>query len=453
MTFTRAAMVLTSFVLLAACTTADQDKPKPDPGLNLSTIRAAAWTVTAQDISGAKDATMSTIGGFQSFDSVATGGLVVSAVDSKKTLTLAGIDAKSGSIAWRRVLPLKEDYGSSCADDDRGPLIACSVIDSKGKTQELTIIDDRTGKVRKQLEIGVDQTFDIEGDQLYLTSFVPADKDKRLDVTIERRSWSTGTMSWREKTAFAIEGWGHDGGQGFIIGSTRVAAYSASWEVVVDRNTGHLLSRADAGRYEQSLRGGGWLVIDSGDGTGEDVTTTLFTPSGDPVAEDHHTAYNWAALDDDRFVSTGRRVREQSTGRSVFEAPQGQQVAELADAGRVVLTEPVGGEHGNDHTLSYQVWDTKTGDRRGIADAPGDWMSDILGGGRGVLLVADRYDEKANEALPSTLHVIDTRKPGLAASIDLGWKTDGIGSPTLISTRAGAAVTGPTGVKGLVVRP
>ena len=453
MAFMRAATALASLVLLTACTSGDDEEPKPDGGLNLSSIREAAWTVTAEDIASAKDATMSTIGGFQTYDSVATGGLVVSAVDSPKTLTLAGIDAKSGSIAWRRALPLKEDYGWTCADDDRGPLLACSVIDSKAKTGELTVIDDRSGKVRKVLEIGADQTFDIEGDQLYLTSFEPADQDRRLDVTIERRSWSTGKVAWRQNTAFAIEGWGHDGGQGFLIGSTRVAAYSASWEVVADRGTGRLLSRADSGRFEQSLRGGGWLVVDSGDGTGEDVTTTLFTPAGEPVAEDRHTAYNWATLDDDRLVSTGPRLRDQSTGRSVFEAPKGQQVAEIADAGRVVLTEPAGREHGDDETLSFQVWDVDSDQRRGTVDLPGDWVSDTLGGGRGVLVVADRYDEKVEGMVPSTLHVVDTTKPALVASIDLGWKTDGIGSPSLISTRAGAAVTGPTGVKGLVVRP
>ena len=55
--------------------------------------------------------------------------------------------------------------------------------------------------------------------------------------------------------------------------------------------------------------------------------------------------------------------------------------------------------------------------------------------------------------VPPTLYVIDLEKPGLAASVDLGWTLDVFDSPTLVRTPAGAAVTGPTGVKGLVVRP
>ena len=451
MTPTRVATCLALLVLLTGCTSGDDDAPTPEP--DLSTVREAAWTVTAEEIAGAKGATMSTIGGFQSVDSVASGGLVVSAADSKKKLTLAGIDAKSGEIAWRRELPLMEDFGANCQDDDGGRLVVCSVHDFDAKTQEIVLVDDRTGKIRKRLEIESDQAFAVSGDQLYVTSFRPEDDDTRLDVTIERRSMSTGKLAWRQETAFAIEGWGHDGAQGLDVGAQRVAAYSASWEVVVDRRTGRLLTRADNGRFEQSLRGGGWLVTDSGDGTEDEVTATLFDPSGEPVAEDRTSAYLWPDHGDHRLVAIGRHLREQATGRSLFEAPKGQQILAFTDGGRAVVTEPAGSEHGEDEELTYQVWGTEPAKRRGTVHVQADELSDSLGSGPGVLLITTRYDEKAERMEPSMLHVVDTSKGSLVATIDLGWTVDIFDRPTAIRTRAGAAVTGGGGVKGFVPRP
>ena len=451
MTPTRAAACLATLVLLTGCTSGDEDGPPPEP--DLSTVREAAWSVTAEQIAGEKGATMATIGGFQSVDSVNSGGLVVSAADSEKKLTVAGIDAKSGEIAWRRVLPLTEDYSASCQDDDGGPLVACSVHDFDAKTHEIVLIDDRTGKIRKRLEIDSEQSFAVSGDQLYLTSFLPKEKDARLDVEVERRSIKTGKVAWRQESAFAIEGWGHDGGQGLDIGAQRVAAYSASWEVIVDRQTGRMLNRSDDGRFEQSLSGGGWLVTDSGDGTDDESVATLFDPSGEPVAEDLTSAYLWPDHGDTRLVSIGRHLREQATGRSLFEAPKDQQILAFTDGGRAVVTEPAGSDHGEDEELTYQVWDADPAKRRGTVSVKADELSDSLGSGKGVFLVTTRYDEKADKPVPSSLHVVDTSKGSLVASIDLGWTVDIFDRPTAIRTSAGAAITGGGGVKGFVPRP
>ena len=450
MTPTRAVTCLATLVLLTGCTSGDEDGPPPGP--DLSTVREAAWTVTADQIAGAKGATMSTIGGFMSVDSVASGGLVVSAADSKKKLTLAGIDAKSGEIAWRRALSLAEDFAANCQDDDGGPLVVCAVHDFDAKTQELVLVDDSTGKLRKRLEIESDLSYAVSGDQLYLTSFRPEDDDQILEVTVERRSTSTGKTAWRQQTAFAIEGWGHDGAQGLDIGAERVGAYSASWEVVVDRRTGRLLTRADDGRFEQSLHGGGWLVTDSGDGTEEEVTATLFDPAGEPVAEDRLSAFLWPDHDDHRLVAIGRHLREQATGRSLFEAPKDQQVLQFTDAGRALVTEPAGGEQGEDEELSYQVWGADPAKRRGTLSVRADELSDSLGSGKGVLLVTTRYDEEADKPVPSSLHIVDTSKGSLVATIDLGWTVDIFDRPTAIRTSAGAAITGGGGVKGFVPR-
>jgi hypothetical protein len=451
MTITRAAAVVAASVLLTACATGGDDEPTPE--LDLSTIREPAWTVTADQIADAKDARMGTIGGLQSVNSVTIGNLVVSAAASRTSLALAGIDARSGEIAWRRELPVDEDSWWTCEGDDGGTNLACMIGGPDAKTSELSVIDQRTGTVRKAVEIDANQSFAIDGDDLYLTTFTPADQDRRLDVAAERRSWSTGKVAWRAKTSFALEGgWGHDGGQGFEIGASRVIAYSAAWEVVLDKRTGRLLGRSDSGRYEEPLDGGGWLISDSGDGGQDEVTITLFSSTGEPLAEDRLPAYYFETGNiDQRLVSTGRHLRDQSTGRSLFEAPKGQQIATVTDAGRVVLTEPAGSEHGEDEKLTYQVWDVQKNQRRGTVDVQGDWMSDVVSGGQGVLLISERYDEKSDQAVPSTLTVIDTRKPGIAATIDLGWKIEGYNGPSIIRTRAGAAVTGATGVKGLVV--
>lgn len=452
MTPTRvAAACLASLVVLAGCTSGDEDAPTTEP--DLSTVREAAWTVTADEIAGAKGATMSTIGGFQSVDSVASGGLVISAADSTKKLTLAGIDAKSGEVAWRRALPLQEDFAAYCQDDDSGPNVVCAVHDFEAKTQELVVVDDRTGKVRKRVELDAEESFAVSGDQLYLASFRPKENDGRLDVVVERRSMESGKSAWRQETSFAIEGWGHDGAQGLDIGAQRVAAYSASWEVIVDRRTGRLLNRVDDGRFEQSLGGGGWLVTDSGDGTENEATATLFDPRGQPVAEDRTSAFLWPDHDDHRLVSIGRHLREQATGRSLFEAPEGQQILAFTDEGRAVVTEPAGSAHGDDEELSYQVWGADPAKRRGTVNVRADELSDSLGSGGGVLLVTTRYDEDADKPVPSSLHVVDAGKGSLVATIDLGWTVDIFDRPTVIRTRAGAAVTGGGGVKGFVPLP
>jgi hypothetical protein len=447
----RHAVGLTGLVLLglAACTTGDKTPAAREP--DLSTLRAAAWSKTAEEISGDPDAWMGSIGGFQTVDSVTSGGLVVSAVDSRKKLTVVGIRAKTGTIAWKRVLPVEVDGYTACEDDGGGPLVVCSVSgpDPDAKTKELTVIDDRTGKIRKTLQIGATESFGIRGDQLYLTSFVPDDKSKRLDVTIERRSCSSGKVAWREKTAFAIEGWGHDGGQGFDIGARRVAAYSASWQVVVDRRNGRLLARSEQGRYEESLPGGGWLVTDTGDGSNDIVTQTLFAPSGKPIAEDQEPTYYWSIHDDEELVTTGRHLRRQSDGHVVFRAPKGQQIAAVVESGGAVVAQPADNES-EKRSLPFQVWDVESGKRRGTVDVPVEWSSASIGGGAGFLVAADRFDDKGEKPLPSVLYVVDTKKPGIAATIDLGWKIDSIAGTTVIHTPVGAAATGPTGVRGFV---
>ena len=72
---------------------------------------------------------------------------------------------------------------------------------------------------------------------------------------------------------------------------------------------------------------------------------------------------------------------------------------------------------------------------------------------RACFLVTTRYDEKADKPVPSSLHVIDTSKGSLVATIDLGWTVDIFDRPTAIRTSAGAAITGGGGVKGFVPRP
>jgi hypothetical protein len=70
-----------------------------------------------------------------------------------------------------------------------------------------------------------------------------------------------------------------------------------------------------------------------------------------------------------------------------------------------------------------------------------------------VLLITTRYDEDADKPVPSSVHVVDAGKGSLVATIDLGWTVDIFDRPTVIRTRAGAAVTGGGGVKGFVPLP
>ena len=85
-----------------------------------------------------------------------------------------------GEIAWRRVLPLKEDFGASCQDDDGGLMVVCAVHDFDAGTQEIVFIDDRTGTIRRRLGIDSDESFAVSGGQIYVVSFRPDDDDARL---------------------------------------------------------------------------------------------------------------------------------------------------------------------------------------------------------------------------------------------------------------------------------
>jgi hypothetical protein len=171
------------------------------------------------------------------------------------------------------------------------------------------------------------------------------------------------------------------------------------------------------------------------------------------VAEDRTTAYFSPEHGDHRLVSIGRHLREQATGRSLFEAPEDQQILEFTDGGRAVVTEPAGSEHGEDEELTYQVWGVDPAKRRGTVSVRADELSDSLGSGAGVLLITNRYDEKADKSVPSSVHVVDASKGSVVASIDLGWTIDVFDRPTGIRTSAGAAITGSGGVKGFVPRP
>ena len=445
-------------LILSACGTASVPGSVAEP--DLATARRVTWINTAQELAGTpatSRATKAAIYGFGDSGyggatSVASGDLVLSAVSTDRAVTVVGQSAKTGDIRWRRHLPVKtrgKGY-AECDDDNGGPFFACKVVNGT-KQATLWMMSDRTGAVRTKIPVKPDVSFGMSGDDLYLATFRPVHKDTRLDVSVERRSWTGGSTQWRRKTSFSIEGWGHDGSSGFLIGADRVVAFSASWEVILDRETGRLLERSDSGRYEYELKGGGRVVVDSGDGTSDSVQVTIFAADGRPIADATETTYPEPyEVEPDRVV-TGRHIISAGTGRVVFVSPRRTKIIAVADSGRVAITEPEEIEFAQNE-IPLTAYDVATGKRTGAFALKGNWSGDAVTGGAGVAKVVQHYDDKSDKTLPPTIHVIDVRKPGEVAVIRLGKKRGEYDTPTLVRTRYGVAVTGAGAVRGLVAR-
>lgn len=438
-------------VLVAVCSAlvaCGPERGAPDP--DLSTARKVAWTNTAKELSGGK--AKATIYGFGDAGmggptSVASGDLVLSGTWTDRAATIAAQDAASGRIAWRRDLPIGKDGYADCKDDETGPFFACLI--GRPKSASLWVIADRTGAVRKRVAVEQGTAFGIAGDDLYLATFKPAAKATKLNVKVERRSWPTGRTAWRQRTSFTIDGWGHDGSQGFEIGANRVVAYSASWQVIVDKLTGRLLDRSDQGRWESELSNGGRVVVDSGDGSADNVRVTVFSPDGRPISETTEGQYPLPyETDPDRLV-IGRRIVSLSNGRTLFTAPKRTRIIAVADGGRRAVVEPEEFEFAKNR-IPLTVYDTSTGKKAGSVALVGNVSGETIFGGNGIVKVIDHYDDKTDTSLPSTLEVIDVRKPGSVASVSLGRRPVEFGSPTLVKTSAGFAVTDPRAVRGFV---
>lgn len=441
--------------LVASCGRAPLPGREPEP--NLAAIRAVTWTNTAQELAGVPRESVDTQASMSGFGTSAWGGatsalagnLVLSAVWTTEAVTVAGQSARSGAIVWRRHLPTGPDGYAECVDDTGGPFFTCKVATGTDRAT-IWVIADRTGAVRTKIPVQPETSAGMSGDDLYLATFKPAKKDTRLDVTLERRSWSSGHTAWRQKASFAIDGWGHDGGQGFDIGKDRVAAYSASWQVIVDRATGRLLDRADQGRWEHELSDGLRVVIDSGDGTSRTVQATLFASDGRPIAETTESTYpDPFEIDGDRVV-VGRHVLNRSTGHVDFSAPRRHIVVAVADRGRIAVVEPEDSQSAAQRA-QVELYDLDTGKHQGTVRVARDLPVDVAAGGFGAVWVVQNYDAKTDTMLPATLRVIDVRKAAVAATIPLGKASgDPMDSPTILRTPVGAVVTGAGAVRGFV---
>lgn len=442
---------------IAGCDAPKSPVQKADP--DFATIHGIAWSNNARQLAGVaatsktKKATMygfgdSILGGPTS---VVSGDIVMSGVWTDRAVTIAGQDAKTGTIRWRLHLPTKRDGFAECNDDDHGPVFVCKVSVGPKQASTLWVVADRTGAVRSKIPVDSDMAYGVSGDELYLATFKPAKKDTRLNVVITRRSLMGSRVAWTRKTSFAIEAWGHDGPQAFDIGKDRIVAYSGSWQVIVDRRTGRLLERSDQGRWEYELTNGGRVVLDSGDGTSEYVDVTLFSSDGRPLADLREEIYPDPQEVEHQRLIIGRHLLSLATGRTVFTAPKGQTILAVLDRGRVAVAEPADfeSESGRVPLTSY---DTATGKKLGVVSLKGEWTNQTLAGGKGIIKVLQHYDSKADKTLPPTVQVIDARRARVLATIRLGKKPGNYDYPTLARTPHGVVVTGAGGVRGLVAR-
>ncbi|MFL6091034.1 MAG: hypothetical protein ACJ71Z_12940 [Aeromicrobium sp.] len=423
---------------------------------DLATLRHVTWSNTAQELAGVpatSERTKASLYGFGDSAlggpiSVVSGDIVISGVQTERAVIVAGQSAKTGKILWRRSLPTGKDGYAECYDDDHGPMFVCKVSVGEKQVTTLWVIADRTGAVRRKIPIESVSALGLSGDELYLATFRPAKGDKRLDVVVTRRSLMGTTTAWTRKTSFAIEGWGHDGSQGFDIGRDRVSAYSASWQVIVDRATGRLLDRSDEGRWEDQLPRGGRVVLDSGDGTRSRVDVTLFSPDGRPLADLREETYPQPQeVAHDRLV-LGRHLVSLATGRVVFTAPRKRTIAAVVDKGRVAVVEPIEFSEGR---FPLAMYDTGTGRKLGALTVAGDWTGQTAAGGHGVVKLVQHYDKKS-EMSRATANVIDVRTAKQVAVIRLGKPTADYEFPTVVDTPAGIAITGGGAVRGLVAR-
>jgi hypothetical protein len=432
--------------VLAGC---GPDAGEPDP--DLSSARTVAWTNTAKELSGGLS--KAKLYGFGGDDmggatSVASGDLVLSGAWTDRVVVIAAQSAKTGEIVWRRTLPTGKNGWADCADDDKGgPVFACKI---GGPTSAaLWIMADRTGAVRKKLLIKPETAFGLSGDDVYLAGFSPNRENTTLHVDVERRSWATGKTLWTQETSFAIDGWGHDGDTGFEFGRNRVVAFSAAWQVILDKASGRLLDRSDQGRWESELSNGGRVVLDSGDGTSEHVRVTLFSPDGRPIAEVKSAVYPAPyEVDPDRIV-IGRRILSLATGRTVFEAPKRTHIVAVASAGRLAVVEPDEFEF-RKNRIPLTIHDTSTGKKTGTVALKGNVSETELTGGNGVVKLVGHYDDRSDETLPSTLEIFDVRKPTAVQTVRVGQRGQELQWVTLVKTSAGFAATGGGAVRGFV---
>ncbi len=442
---------------LAACS-GPKESPGSEPEPDLASIRAVSWTKTAHELAGVPKGTEFTeIQGFgpgsQAIGGPASsvsGDLILTSARKPGTVTVAALSPRTGAVVWRRQLRVTEDGYADCRDDGGGPSFVCKVVDGP-ENAYVRIFADRSGKARTA-RIPVDRVADvgIAGPDVYLATFKPAEGDTRLKVVVERRPWKSSRPIWKRETSFAIEGWGHDGDAGFLFGNNRIVAYSANWQVVLDRPTGRLLDRSDQGRWEQPLARGRRLVVDSGDGSTEQVTVTLFAPDGRPIAETRESLYPIPLELTGSRVVVGRRVLSVATGRTVFAAPKGHRIVAVAGGRALVEPDELGDEPAKH--VPFTVYDVESGRQTGSFAARGDSSGDTVAGGDGVLKVTQSYDDESGENLPPRLYVIDARKPGVVATIDLDPVNDFFGSPTFALTRFGAVVTSSAAIRGLVAR-
>jgi hypothetical protein len=442
----RLACVLVACSVLAGCGPKGR---QPDP--DLSTARTVAWTNTAKELSGGlRGARLYGFGGgaMGGETSAASGALVLSGAWTDRVVVIAAQSAKTGEIVWRRTLPTGADGWADCADDDEsGPVFVCKI--GKPKSAALWVMADRTGAVRKKIPVKPGTVFGVSGDDLYLAAFTPNRKGTTLNVDVERRSWASGKTLWTQKASFAIEGWGHDGDTGFEFGRDRVLAYSAAWQVILDKPSGRLLDRSDQGRWESELGNGGRVVLDSGDGTSDRVRVTLFSPDGRPIAELTDATYPAPyEADPDRLV-IGRRIVSLATGRTAFAAPKHTRIIAVAAGGRLAVVEPEEFEF-RKNRIPLTVYDVATGKKSGSVALRGN-VSDVeIAGGNGVVKVVGHYDDKTDDTLPSTLEIFDVRNPARVTTVSIGKKSQEPQWVTLVKTSAGFAATGGGAVRGFV---
>lgn len=440
-----ACLVALACSVLAGC---GPEARKPDP--DLSSARTVTWTKTAKEISGGLPGARLYgfgDGGVGGEASTASGDLVFSGAWTDRVVVIAALSARTGAIVWRRTLPIGADGWADCADDEDGPVFACKI--GRPKSAVLWVMADRTGAVRKKIKVDPGTVFGVSGDDLYLAGFMPNRKSTTLNVGVERRSWASGKTLWKQKTSFAIDGWGHDGAAGFEFGRSRVIAYSAAWQVILDKPSGRLLDRSDQGRWESELKNGGRVVLDSGDGTSNRVQVTLFSPDDRPIAELKSATYPASfEVDPDRIV-IGRSIVSLSTGRTAFTAPKRTRIIAVAASSRLAVVEPEEFEFAKNR-IPLAIYDTSTGKKVRSVALKGNVSDTEITGGNGVVKVVGHYDDKTNDTLPSTVEIFDVRKPNPVTTVSIGTRSQEMQWVTLAKTSVGFVATGGGAVRGFV---
>ena len=442
--------VTAAVLVLGACTTTDGvlDRPAP-PTSVLADLDGATWTMTAEELVGEKNARITQIGSnHDSFETVASKGVVVVAVDAKSRHVLTGLRANDGGQVWQRKFPMRDELLTRCVGASDGEQIACLTYDGTGQGKKITVLNTRTGKERVTINATASD-IGVHGDWLYTATRQGEQEGSLRSTTVARWSLTDGEKSWHVVVPTVEKAWGHDGYSGIDANDRWVNVYSGPMSILLSADNGSVPKpgRYVQGAFHRVLENGGFIRrvdrYDESKDRGE-AAETMFSPAGDELVTVDTGSDTYTDVDNGSVVGVINTIREAKTGAEVFVARGAQRISALGSRHALTIS--------TDDESVTRIWDLAAGDEPVAPGAIGSYydVGVVVSGGVFGVVAEQRFGEDDLKSKWSFV-VIDTDKPDNVRKYQLDWSTEpffGLASASL--TDVGAVVSGPESVIGFV---